>query len=212
MSTQSQRHTGLIVHSTLGTGFMTMHKEWVLNKAHRNNLISVTQRTKPAHQKQYSTIHSALVYFLEQTRQPVPLCGLATRPPNTVLTSSVGRRRSRRLSQGTTIDLAEIPQMRSDIWNVYGGGVICIEARLWVQIAGSHHLLVVVVLVNVIDSHWDVVPRRDVPLRPDVVVAEGRQSFDWQTGHGIVDVGYAEVATHSLSGNVPSEEVISNSR
>ena len=142
----------------------------------------------------------------------MPLCGLGTGPPNTILTSSVGRRRSRRRSQGTTIDLAEIPQMRSDIRNVYGGSVVCIEARLWVQIAGSHHFLVVVVLGNVSDSHWDVVPRRDVPLRPDVVVAEGRQSFDWQTGHGIVNVGYAEIVAHSLSGNVPSEEVISNSR
>lgn len=42
-------------------------------------------------------------------------------------------------------------------------------------------------------------------------VAEGRQTFEWQTGYRIMDVGYAVVVAHSLSRNVPSEEVIPDS-
>ena len=53
--------------------------------------------------------------------------------------------------------------------------------------------------------------RFDVLLRPDVVVAKGWQTLEWKTRYGIVDVGDAEVVAHSLSGNVPSEEVVTDS-
>ena len=53
---------------------------------------------------------------------------------------------------------------------------------------GGHRLLVVIILVDIVDGDWDVVARLDVPLRPDVVVGEGRDTFERETGHGIVNM------------------------
>ena len=118
-------------------------------------------------------------------------------------------RRGRR--QCATTDLSEIPQMRCNVWNVQGCSNVRIVPRWWLKIRGGHHFLVVVVLIDIIGSHRNIVARLDVPLRPDMMVAEGRQTFNRETGHGIVDVGDTEIIAHSLSRNVPSEEVVSDS-
>ena len=101
--------------------------------------------------------------------------------------------------------------MRSDVRDIRIGSDVRIVARWWVNIAGGHHFFVGVVFIDIIDGHGNVVARFDVILRPDVVVAKGRQTLEWQTRYGIVNVGDAEVVAHSLSGYVPSEEVVANS-
>ena len=126
-------------------------------------------------------------FHLEDLTQPCPF------------NSAVGCRIRRRRRQSATTDLSEIPQMRSNIWNVQGCSNVRIVPRWRLNIRGGHHFLVVVVLIDIIGSHRNVVARLDVPLRPDVVVTEGRQTFDWKTGHGIVNVGDTEIIAHSLS-------------
>ena len=69
--------------------------------------------------------------------------------------------------------------MRSDVWDIRFGCNVRIVARWWVNVAGGHHFLVGVVLIDVVDGHWNVVARFDVILRPDVVVAKGRQTLEW---------------------------------
>ena len=69
--------------------------------------------------------------------------------------------------------------MRGDVWDIRGGGHVRIVTRWRVDVAGGHHFFVGVVLVDIIDSHGDVVARFDVILRPDMVVAQGRQALEW---------------------------------
>lgn len=102
--------------------------------------------------------------------------------------------------------------MRSDIGNVHRRSDIRIEAGRWLNVGGGNDFLLPVVRINIIDSHGNVVARSDVPLRPNVEVAEWRHTFERQTGYRVVYVGYTVVVAVSLSGNVPSEEVVSNPR
>ena len=102
--------------------------------------------------------------------------------------------------------------MRSNVWNIQSRSDISIETGRWLNIGSGHDFLVIIVFIDVIDSHGNVVARSNVPLWPDMKIAERRQAFQWQAGYGIMDVGYAEVVAHSLSGNVPGEKVVSDSR
>lgn len=101
--------------------------------------------------------------------------------------------------------------MRGDVWNVQSRSNIRVEAGRRINTDGGHDLFVPIVLVDIVDSHGNIIARGDVVLRPDVVVAEWRQAFERQTRDWIVDVGYTVVVAHSLPGDVPSEKVISDS-
>ena len=69
--------------------------------------------------------------------------------------------------------------MRGDVWNISLGGNVRIVAGWRIDVAGGHDFFVGVVLVDIIDSHGDVVARFDVILRPDMVVAKWRQALEW---------------------------------
>ncbi len=71
--------------------------------------------------------------------------------------TSLGSRSVRYRRQSATTDLTEIPQMRLNVRNVQSRRNIGIVARWWLEIDGGHHFLVVVVLIDVIDGHGDVV-------------------------------------------------------
>ena len=101
--------------------------------------------------------------------------------------------------------------MRGDVWDIRGSTDVRVVARWWLNVAGGHDFFVGVVLVDIVGGHRNVVARFDVVLRPDMVVAKRRQTLEWQTRYWVVNVGDAEVVAHSLSGNVPSEEVVTNS-
>ncbi len=66
-------------------------------------------------------------------------------------------RRARRRRQSATADLTEIPQMRLDVRNVQSRRDIRVVARRGLDIDSGHQFLVVVVLVDVVDGHRDVV-------------------------------------------------------
>ena len=101
--------------------------------------------------------------------------------------------------------------MRRDIWNVQSRSDICIVASRRIDTDCGHDLFVPIVLIDVVDSHGNIIARGDVVLRPNMVVAPWRQAFQRQTRDWIVDVGYTIIVAHSLPGDVPSEKVISDS-
>ena len=101
--------------------------------------------------------------------------------------------------------------MRRDIWNVQSRSNIRIVAGRRINTDCGHDLFVPIVLIDIVDSHGNIIARGNVILRPNVEVAPWRQASERQTRDRIVDVGYTIVVAHSLPGDVPSEKVVSDS-
>ena len=64
--------------------------------------------------------------------------------------------------------------MRRDIWNIRRGSDIRIEAGRRINTDCLHDLFVPIVLIDIVNSHGNIVARGNVVLRPDVVVAPWR--------------------------------------
>ncbi len=89
--------------------------------------------------------------------------------------------------------------MCGNIGKVQSRSNIRIKAGWWLNVGGGHDFLVPDFLVDIVDSHRDVVARCNIVLRPDMVVTERWQTFEWQTGYRVVTVGYAVIVAHPLS-------------